>query len=744
VSGHQISKLLKALAVGFGILGASAGAGAQTLEIGGKPAEIAIAPVSNRTLRVTIAAIDDAAGIDMLRKSTVLALEKTPMPAARIRSIAGPRVIRTGGLQVRISPSPLTLHVSKADGKTVQEFQIDAQTGAVQFDLGKGPIYGLGQGGPQFGRTGSNYQMANLHSGYNQPYFGGRLPIPWLLSTDGWALFVHNPEGSIDLSQPRGKFTPATAITTSPLDFFVVSYDAPAEAMSEYARLTGSPTMPPLWTLGYQQSHRTVESRDVIFNIARNFREKKLPCDALIYLGTGWCPSGWNTGHASFQFNGKVFPDPPADIRHLEDEHFKVVLHVVFPPKDLHGKVGDHPAPADQSDAANYWKLHLPVFNLGIDGWWPDAGEELNREARLARIRMYWEGPQLERPDVRPYALHRTGYAGMQRFGGWLWTGDVNSTWETLRNHIPIGLNTGLSGVPFWGSDIGGFYSTKELTGELYVRWFEFGSFCPLFRSHGRPSRTRFPWGWNTGEIGEPELSPNVPGTALPELSELHNPQIEPICKKYLELRYRMLPYIYTIARETHDTGIPMMRPLWMHYADDPNAASQNYEYLWGRDILVAPVFEKAASSRRLYLPRGAWYDFWTSEKIDGGREVAKAVDLGTMPLYVRAGAIIPLSPLKQYTAEKVDGPLAVTVYPGADGRFALYDDDGISFKFGKGDYARIVMNWSDKERTFTVALERGTKLQSAFPRTIDVRLASGGDVHHIAFDGSQKSVRFR
>jgi alpha-glucosidase/alpha-D-xyloside xylohydrolase len=227
-------------------------------------------------------------------------------------------------------------------------------------------------------------------------------------------------------------------------------------------------------------------------------------------------------------------------------------------------------------------------------------------------------------------------------------------------------------------------------------------------------------------------------------LSELHNPQIEPICKKYLELRYRMLPYIYTIARETHDTGIPMMRPLWMHYADDPNAASQNYEYLWGRDILVAPVFEKAASSRRLYLPRGAWYDFWTSEKIDGGREVAKAVDLGTMPLYVRAGAIIPLSPLKQYTAEKVDGPLAVTVYPGADGRFALYDDDGISFKFGKGDYARIVMNWSDKERTFTVALERGTKLQSAFPRTIDVRLASGGDVHHIAFDGSQKSVRFR
>jgi alpha-glucosidase (family GH31 glycosyl hydrolase) len=226
---------------------------------------------------------------------------------------------------------------------------------------------------------------------------------------------------------------------------------------------------------------------------------------------------------------------------------------------------------------------------------------------------MYWEGPQVDRPNERPYALHRNGYAGMQRYASFLWSGDVDSTWETLRTHVPIAVNTGLSGVPYWGTDIGGFVPTKEFTAELYVRWFQFGAFCPLFRSHGRNWKLRLPWGWNTGDPGPIEIK-NYNGAALPDATELHNAQVEPICRKYLELRYRTLPYLYSAVR-------------------------------------VAPVTEKGAASRRIYLPRGVWYDFWTGERQDGGHAITREVDLETMPLYVRAGSILPLGPVKQYAA---------------------------------------------------------------------------------------------
>ena len=289
-------------------------------------------------------------------------------------------------------------------------------------------------------------------------------------------------------------------------------------------RLTGHPEMPPLWSLGYQQSHRTLASREEVLSIARTFREKKLPCDALIYLGTGFCPSGWNTGHGSFTFNPSVFPDPKAMLDELHAMHFHVVPHVVIRSKSVSGSVSDPPEPGrtDEEKAASYWNAHRKVFALGVDGWWPDEGDPLDAASRLARIRMYWEGRQLDRPDRRPYALHRNGYAGMQRYGAFLWSGDVDSTWETLKTHVPVAINTSLTGIPYWGTDIGGFVPTKELTGELYVRWFQFGAFCPLFRSHGRTWKLRLPWGWNTGELGPNEIR-GYGYAANPGPEELHN-----------------------------------------------------------------------------------------------------------------------------------------------------------------------------------------------------------------------------
>jgi alpha-glucosidase/alpha-D-xyloside xylohydrolase len=650
--------------------------------------------------------------------------------------------VASGDLKVELT-GPLTVRVEMVkSGKLVQQLRIDPQTGVVTFELGDGPLLGLGEGGPQFDRRGSTDRMTSGQGGYKLRTHGGRVPIPWIIGTGGWAMFIHQPFGTFDFTGSAGRFEPASP--DAALDLFVIGASDPASIMAEYARLTGYPEMPPLWSLGYQQSHRTLGSREEILAEARTFREKKLPCDTMIFLGTGFCPSGWNTANGSFAWNPRVFPDPKEIVDEFHKEHFRVVLHsVIWTPK-LQGSVHD-PCRVDRFDegqAGCLWDAHRKVFSLGVDGWWPDEGDPLNIESRLVRNRMYYEGAQMDRPNERPFALHRNGYAGMQRYAAFLWSGDVFSTWETLRTHIPIAVNTGLSGIPYWGTDIGGFVPTKELTGELYVRWFQFGAFCPLFRSHGRTWKLRLPWGWNTGELGVSEVAAYRDGAADPDPEELHNAAVEPICRQYLELRYRLMPYLYTAVREAHDSGLPVMRGLWLHYPDDPAAVARGDEYLWGRDMLVAPVVEKGASERKLYLPRGAWYDFWAREKLEGGREISRPVDLATTPLYVRAGAVIPMGPVRQYTEEKVDGPLTLWVYPGSDGAFTLYEDDGKTFNYRRGDVMRLQSTWSDRDRTLKIQLAKGSRMLPPMTRNIEVRVANEAVSKAVVFKGRPVEVR--
>jgi alpha-glucosidase/alpha-D-xyloside xylohydrolase len=298
-----------------------------------------------------------------------------------------------------------------------------------------------------------------------------------------------------------------------------------------------------------------------------------------------------------------------------------------------------------------------------------------------------------------------------------------------------------LSGIPYWGTDIGGFVPTKEFTGELYVRWFQFAAFCPLFRAHGRTWTLRLPWGWNTGELGVDELANYTGGAANPDPEELHNAAVEPICRTYLELRSRLMPYLYTAVREGHQTGLPIVRALWLHYPDDAAAAARGDEYLWGRDVLVAPVVEKGATTRRLYLPRGAWYDFWTSERHEGGREISRAVDLETMPLYVRAGAILPLGPVKQYTSQPTDEPLTLQIYPGADGAFTMYEDDGISFAHERGDWMGLEMRWNDSARRLDVRLAAGSRMRPPGERRLAVRIAGTNAARDVRFTGAPLQV---
>ncbi|HEV7926863.1 MAG TPA: TIM-barrel domain-containing protein, partial [Verrucomicrobiae bacterium] len=462
-------------------------------------------------------------------------------------------------------------------------------------------------------------------------------------------------------------------------------------------------------------------------------------CDALIYLGTGYCPLGWNLGHGSLEFNTNSFPHPAEQIKALHDLNFKVALHINAAPRNLFGSTM-----TEASDSpiyiGNYWKRHLPDMALGVDAWWPDDGDELPIEARLARHLCYYEGPLQARPNVRPWSLNRNGYAGASRYGGWIWSGDTQSRWATLAAHVPVGLNSSLSLTPFWGSDIGGFVPTRELTGELYARWFEFAAFNPCFRAHGRTWHLRLPWGWNTGEMGPIESRDVV------DRAELHNEKIEPICRQYLELRYRLLPYNYTLMRESVDLGLPAMRALWLHYPKDAEAAKLGDEYLWGRDLLVAPVVEKGATNRHLYLPAGVWHDWWTGEKVEGGRWVDRPVDLATLPFYARGGAIIPLDPVRQYTAQTVSGPTTLRVYPGADGDFTLYDDDGESLGYRDGSDPSTVwihFHWNDQARELTTEPDARMKKWPGGARDYEIELV-GAKIQSkaVSFVGSKLNVK--
>ena len=691
-----------------------------TLQIGGRPVEIALTPASLHTVRITAQAIESGR-LQAIPSDGALVKEDWGQPAIRVRALSAPRTVKCGELTVTLARDPTTIRVEAHNRRLAQELKFDP-SGGVEFHMGDGPVFGLGQGGPQFDRRGNLDRMLSGQGGYKLHTHGAKVPIQFVIGSAGWAMFVRYPAGAFDLTGGAGRIQPANPDEALPLDIFVIAADDPAETMGEYAKLTGYPEMAPLWSFGYQQSHRTLGTPEEILREAKIFREKKMPCDAMIYLGTDFCPNGWNTHNGEFTWNVKAFPDPPAAIRELHAGNFKVVPHIVVEGRHFYGTVHDPctapPLPAgrtpdghwpDDRQVSCYWPAHQPILDAGVDGWWPDQGDGYDAPSRLARNRMYFEGTQMERPNERVYALHRNGHAGMQRFAAFLWSGDVLSTWETLKTHIPVAINTGLSGIPYWGTDIGGFIPTEEYTGELFARWFQFAAFNPLFRSHGRDWRLHLPWGWTRGEIGYPETE-----SYHPDPKELDNPAIEPICKKYLELRYQMMPYLYSAVRETCETGMPVIRALWLHYRDDPAAVSRGDEYLYGRDILVAPVVEKGATSRSLYLPRGEWYDFWTHERLEGGREMARKVDLETIPLFVRAGAIIPMGPIRQYVDEKVEAPLALWVHPGADGDFSLYEDDGKTFNCRLGEFMKIRIAWKDAKRLLQLRLAPGSRMMGA------------------------------
>jgi alpha-glucosidase/alpha-D-xyloside xylohydrolase len=719
------------------------------LVVAGRPVEIAVSSLGPRTVRITLRPIADGAPVPVPTTGELTDTATSVPPLRTARQTAGVGRVRAGELVVSLDGRAPTVRIENVHGALVQALAFDAVAPTMAFRLGDAPLLGLGEGGPQFDRRGSSDRMVNGESHAQLATNGTRAPIQWLVGTDGWAMFIHHPRGGFEFSSTEGRFTPPSEAAL-PYDVFVIASRDPVEIMREYARITGLPELPPKWGFGYLQSHRTLAGPDEIATVARTMREKRLPCEALIYLGTGFSPSGWNMKNGDFDWSANNFPDPKAQVAALHDQHYKVVLHVVVEGRKLTGTVHDAciaaPLPSGTSpdghwprerQVACYWPSHKSVMtDVGIDGWWPDQGDGFDGPSEINRHRMYWEGTQMWRPNERPFALHRNASPGVQRYGGFVWSGDVASRWETLKTHVPVGINTALSGLPYWGTDIGGFYPTKEYTGELFVRWFQFAAFCPLFRSHGRNWHLHLPWGWDGGD-GGPEETRNFHA----DPATLHDPRAEPICRQYMELRSRLMPYLYTAVRDGHDSGMPVMRALWLHYPDDATAVARADEYLWGRDMLVAPVVEQGATTRRVYLPKGRWYDWWSDALTEGGRELERAVDLATIPLYVRAGAVIPMGPVKQYVTERSDDPITLVVYPGADGRSTWYEDDGESFDYRRGEWMRVLLDWNDSSRRLTLRLAPGWRARAPLPPPNQVRVAGTSPTKSIRFAGRTVAI---
>jgi alpha-glucosidase (family GH31 glycosyl hydrolase) len=750
---------------------------AQQITTAGQPAQLDIRAASEQSIRVTLKPVSFKESFPF---TPALAERNYADPVISLREIRKPVKRKVGNLNVEVRPEPLTVVVTNARGEAVQNL-IFHNDGKLSFKLNDQPVLGMGEGGPKPVR-GSNWRQKpiefdrrgrfhKMEPRWQSDAYGSRNPVAMLIGTEGWGLFVATPWVQVDLEKKdRGTFIPwqpATQentpqnqknqhlnqgkglppidkIVSGLYDFFVFDAHDPAQFMKDFSVITGPAVLPPKWALGYMQSHRTLEDDKQMVGIIDSFRLKKIPLDAVIYLGTGFTPRGWNKKQPSFEFNPEVFKrDPKEVLSDMHSRNAKVVVHMVPWDRDklptLQGAIPAKPGEAlDSSHIQNYWQQHVDLVKLGVDAFWPDEGDWFNLFERIKRHQLYYQGHLSTNHNIRPWNLQRNGYPGIAQWGGWVWSGDTESSWKTLEGQVAVGINYSLSIAPFWGSDIGGFYPNEELTGELYARWFQFGAFCGSFRSHGRTWWTRLPWGWGQSQLGPLE------GNRYPLQSELNNPAIEPIIKKYTELHYQLMPYTYTLAWEARNTGMPLMRAMWLHYPEDEQARNIGSQYLWGRDLLIAPVFEKGAASRNIYLPKGDWYDWWTGEKKAGEQTVTRAVDLATMPIYVRAGAIIPFDPVRQYTSQVVDEPTTLKVYRGANGEFTLYEDDGISQDYlnGKGSWVHI--KWNDRKRELTLepGAPNGAK-NLPVQRTFKVELLPEGAFKTVNYSGKHAAVMF-
>ncbi|HEX6637362.1 MAG TPA: TIM-barrel domain-containing protein [Steroidobacteraceae bacterium] len=559
------------------------------------------------------------------------------------------------------------------------------------------------------------------------------------------------------------------------VDYYFIAGASQDDVIAGYRELTGKAVMLPKWAYGFWQSRQRYTNQKELLDVVAEYRKRKIPLDNIVLDWFYWPEDAWG----SHEFDKARFPDPKAMVDKVHQMNAQLMISVwpKFYPTTANYQELDKAGfmyrrnveeglldwvgkgykssfydPYSPGAREMYWRQVNDKLNvLGIDAWWMDATEpdphsNLDIESIKARIgptalgpadqyfNTYalvhsggvYEGARKADPGKRVFILTRSGTAGIQRNAAAVWSGDIVSRWDDLYNQISAGVSISYSGLPNWTFDIGGFadeqrYSTKnpkredlEEWRELNLRWFQFGAFAPIFRSHGE-----FPF----REIYN----------LAPQGSEVYDSLVW-----YDKLRYRLMPYIYTLAADTWHRDGTIMRGLGMDFPADPGAADVRDEYLFGKAFLVAPVHHHKARSRPVYLPKGAdWYDFYTGSKVAGGQTIDAAAPLARMPLYVRAGSIVPVGPEIQHTAQGRGAPITLYVFTGADGVFALYEDDGVSYDYEKGQFSYIPLRYDSTQRKLIIGARTGSYTGMPEERVFRIRWIKEGGKTPAELDAS-------
>ncbi|MEN9569644.1 MAG: hypothetical protein RL172_875 [Bacteroidota bacterium] len=528
-------------------------------------------------------------------------------------------------------------------------------------------------------------------------------------------------------------------------DYYFVYGSNMDEVIAGYRQLTGKATLIPMWALGFWQSRERYKTQDEILNTVSEFRKRKIPLDNIVLDWSYWKEDAWG----SQEFDKTRFSNPDSMIKVLHEKYNTHFMISVWPKfyeginsynqfdkngwlykrniadrqRDWIGKgyISTFIDPFNAAARKGFWNLlNEKLYQKGVDAWWMDASEPdilSNVSPQKRKEQMYplaagvtaeylnayplenakgiYEGQRSVNPNQRVFILTRSAFAGMQRYAAATWSGDIAANWAEFKAQIPAGINFSMSGMPYWTTDIGGFAVEKhnekpntaqlEEWRELMTRWYQFGAFSPLFRSHGQyPYREIY----------------NI----SPEGHAAYNSMLF-----YNKLRYRLMPYIYSVAGQTYHNNYTMMRGLVMDFAADTAVTNIADQYLFGPSILVSPVYTLGQRTKPVYLPAGCgWYNMYTGEYKAGGHTIQADAPYEKMPLYLREGSIVPLGPAIQYTGQKKADTITLCIYAGKDAAFTLYEDEGINYNYEKGQFTNIVFSYSEKDQQLTIQQRQG------------------------------------
>ncbi len=718
--------------------------------------------------------------------SVVLAPQKTDFT---VDETAGKTTVKTGKITVSVDNATGAVTFASADGKALLQESQTADVKAITEGVDKGhyavsqtyqldkdeAIFGFGQRRRHnLNQRGEDIDFWNYNTYISIPYFA---------SDKGYGLYWDNA-GRSRFTDTKKKTVFSSEVAQG-VDYYFMYEDGTQDGLMASVRsLSGQAPMFPLWAMGYWQCRERYKTSDELCEVLDKMRELRVPIDGIVQDWQYWgCDSNWNAMRfMNPYYINKVGDEKwakylPDDLRPLAEEykasgkqprikspeemlqyvhknnaHLMISIWANFGPwtdqyKEL-DKIGAlYPFdtwprnrgvkpydPFNPEARKIYWKYLKHLYDMGIEAWWTDSTEPdhfekegdsdhmtyggswrsvKNAFSLMSNGGIYENQRKVKGNKLRSFQMTRSGAFGIQRYGTFSWSGDVSSTWDVMKEQIPSGLNFVTCGVPYWSTDIGGFFRWDDNNNprsphaqEIHVRWMQWGCFMPMMRNHcSSPMVNEI---WQFGKPGDWAFD---------------------VVKEYIELRYRLLPYIYSNCGDITQRNGSMMRPLFFDFAQDKYAINLTDEYLFGRNLLVKPVTDplytfrdehknghaiypevrKASAPVNVYLPKGTdWYDFWSNTRYTGGRNVQYRAPIDIIPVFVKAGSILPFGPAVQYSNEKAWDNLEIRVYPGANGEFTLYEDEGDTYNYEKGAFSEIKFTWDDAAKTLTIADRKG------------------------------------